>query len=845
MFKNKLKYIIFTIFSVLLSTGLNSCVDDKLTIDDITGKGSSSDEGGLMFAFDLTRGGFDVSPDGTHNSKLSDFDEEIVVNPDNFNVVFFQKDGIFLKEFKNQEITEIEESGRKIYYVKIPTSDLEKDQNLINYIRNNNFKIAVFANWAKYPDFETSSKLDPNGINRNNIFYITHCWADESYTSTNDPNNEQGDDSETLYFITGKGFKMGMYQDWVAIRYQYDNDAEKAIRNNYDVKNAVFHSDSKPLLTNAVGMKVTFSDMKDYDYHNVWHIWNFGGENNKNNNNYYNSENARIRDDWAKINNDCYDMAFSSSWQNGSQYISGEPTVRNLSINSNGKIKAIQDGGNGYGITLPSQNTGSTEIDKTKPYLSYKVSADGYIYVKCKGNSRNAKLVARRGTDTDTQALLYYSPGTNLNTVQFDYTKVKQNTNDEVVQEIVRVTGQPQNLELYAVDGDITIYEIDYVKSHMVQLADKQMINPANTPEGGISMYGIQDFEAVETKYWPEGTTFDLSRNLSTNTGSDARNYKYRTISLLRSVAKVEVLLPKSIFPEPTHMFLRTLNRFSRSAPMDVFTPTDILWNGYAAGGYSSKGYDENVEGYIYNSSSKKNHNYKSVVGVDREIENIKIKGFTYNNYKYPDDQKDVEKIAYQNKIAWLFGIWNTEFGWNWAGQTSISFNNNDGPYPRIFNTRINRTDYAHMIDGGTVSLTSDGIDTSGDEYYYYYAYVPEKNVTDPNNNATMAESPKVIRIEMRFPGNTDENLDDNASYRIYFTPEGGGGSVENRDGYDDLWEKGGSEGSASLEKLKSIYPVMRNHLYRFKVTGLQMNKLNVDFEVKGPDHSDVIYNFD
>ena len=851
LFSRHIYPFLIAFFSLL---GLFSCVDDKLSMEQHNAGLDGVAEGGALYlALDIP-GGFD----DPHTSRLSDFDEEIVVNPDNFNVVFFRANGTFLKEFKNQEITEfIDENdpdfeNRKKYYVKIPTEDLSAD--VVNYIRENDFKIAVFANWAGYPDFtntpetpdltNTQFTKDANGIYHNNIFYITHCLADESYTSSSNP--DEADDSETLFFVTGAGFKMGWYQDWLAIRFPSDQAAEDAIRNNYDVNKAVFHSNTKPQLSNAARVKITFTDMKDYDYYNVWQLWNFGGQDNLNKDKCYTTDNSDIKTAWATLNNDWKKKLFPDNYDNTKDnYLEEDITVRGLKLGTNPKDntddskKPYTPQGDEKCVVLRATDRSASESVKFSTddgnYLSFQLPADGYLYITCRAIPKNdgekPTLVVRKGTFGSTSSIKLFSYEVNetLATYTFSYKKDHGET--------IRVTGTPSDFAIYAINGDIAIYEIDYVKSRMVQNADKQMINPANTPEGGISMYGIQDFKAVGTDVWPEGTAFDLSSKLPTSTGDEAKlnEYPFRTIYLLRSVAKVEVLLPKSIFPEPQHMFLRTLNRFSRSAPLDVFTPTNVIWNGYSA----DEKYPEEVKGASYKTDNisdvSRTHVYKDALGVDQEIEDIKKKGFTYSNEAFSSEA--AEKEAYQNKIAWLFGIWNTEFGWDWANR-NITITG-EGPYPRIFNTRINRSDYAHMIDGGTVGVTADGgIDTNGDDYYYYYAYVPEKNVTDPNNNATMSESPKVIRIEMRFDRSTDDNLDDNASYRIYFAPGGGGGTT-NRDSYDSKWESGSSD------DLKKIYPVMRNHLYRFKVTGLRMNQLNVDFEVKSPDSRKISYTID
>ena len=837
------KHIYLLLVCVSLILGFGACVD-TLDFEDAQGPTFFEDgEGGLVFAVNATRGGFG----GTHDKELSQAEEEIVINPENFHVVLFSREGEVKQVWANQELTEFTtyDPDMKIdvtkYLVKIPRHDIS-DEN-VKYIRENEFKLAVFANWDGYPDFETEPNkvIDANGIDHNHIFYISHCRVDNSYQSGGV--DGQYNDSEIFSFITGKGSKMGIAQEWVCERFKDDVAADNAIRANYTLKDdgsGYLVSNTKPVLTNSQGESTIYNSMDDYTYNNLWQIWNFGGQQNLYDP-YYKSSNSNIQRKWAEVNNDWYNICFDANNRNNQSYTKWLPentTVRGLSIvnppgvNGESSVYSTTYGSN-HAIVLRRtwRGTDNTQTISANDgsYIHFKVPADGYLYVKCRARDNNATLVARRGLLGSTGSRVVVNT-TNINnrsvqTLSYDYLNEGG--------QIIRVTGEPEDLVLYAVNGDIEIYEIDYIKSRMLQTVDRQMINPASTPEGGISMYGIQDFDKVPLDVWPEGTTFNLSRRETTHTGTNADNYKYRTIYLLRSVAKVEVFVPASIFPEPSHMFMRTINRFSRSAPLDVFVPTNLIWDGWDTSNplrYASTtmlDYD------------KREHSYRKI-GVDAEIDRIRQYGF---NYKYGSE----DKVEYRNDVAWLFGLWQSEYGWNWnndevsdPGQKVGIPDDKPSPYPSVFNTRISRSDYAHMINGGKVFL-------DGQLYYYYYAYLPEKNITDPNDKGTLGEDPKVMRIEMRFADrNTDVNLDDNGCYRIYFMPGGKGQGITNRDGYDDNMEKGnGTDNSIPMQNLHSIYPVVRNHQYRFKITGLDMNGLNVNFEVKGPDNRDVNYTFE
>lgn len=820
--KLKITNILNCIIILSGSLFLAGCRDDLIYPDDADGWSESAD-GGIVFAVGSTRGF-----EGSHYSSLSQSEEEIVINPDNFHVVLFSSEGMVKQIWANQELTEITEFDPdmgvdiKKYYVKIPRQDI--DAEVVEYIRSHTFKIAVFANWDGYPDFTTTRGADEsNGVNRNDIYFISHARRDDSYAS----GGAEGelDDSKVFGFITGKGAKMGIAQEWVCDRFKSDDEADAAIRSRYrlnDDGTGEFLSNTKPVLTNSDGAGTVFKAMDDYTYSDMWQIWNFGGKDNLrfSDQNYYNTPNTSLQNKWAAINEDLYNEVFDNG---NAKTLSGTTEIRGLSLVSadNSSITSAPGYVYGHSVVLKSSNRTSQEDQTIKiedgSYLQLKIPADGYLRVKCRRNNALGRgtLVARRGqlNSTSNNAVLATNLGSDMQTVTYDYTSAGN--------QIVRVTGEPVDVVLYAINGDVNIYEIDYIKSRTLQTVDRQMINPASTPEGGISMYGVQDFEPLPTTVWPDGTTFNLSRYVDTHTGSNARNYLYRTISLLRSVAKVEVLVPTSIFPEPSHMYMRTINRFSRSAPIDVFTPTNIIWDGWNSSN------PDKYSSYSPKDAKNNTHYYSQALGVDDEASELRTKGFTY-------ERNSTSTQDYKNAVAWLFGIWKTEYGWNWNGE-NISITK-PGPYPRVFNTRISRSDFAHMIKGGIVTV-------DGRQYYYYYAYLPEKNVTDPNDKGTLSESPKVMRIEMRFGDrNSDANLDDNASYRIYFTPGGKGNGIGSRDDYDDRMEKG--DDNQNLQNLQNIYPVMRNHIYRFKITGLEMNELKVEFEVKGPDSRDVDYTF-
>lgn len=851
------------------------CSDDLL---DANGSASSNpDEDGSALEFTLSLGSFGNSTRSgwTDNVFGAGTLDENYIHPDNFHIILYNKEGYYLKEWTDLSLRKMATGTSENSYkwrVRLPYSEIK---DVMTVLKDEGFKIAVLANWERYPDFSaTPMAYDENGVDRNDIFYMTHCLKDESYMggSSDDLGYLEND---IFQFITGSvdNPKMALTQDWVRTCYPTDEAVEEAIRKNYkfdkkDVARSYFHSPES-----------------GYDYYDSWKIWNFGGDNNKGfADKFYISTEDDTRNTWAEINDDWYkevfcrangtdedDLTLQNTGEKGDnswfapRNISNLPSVshrgldlvvvgNNLADNklANGAKKPVGDSFM-YGVNLRSYttNTGNIQMNQEGTYFHFMVPADGYVRVKCETinpkETADTYIVARRGLTNSTASVKTQAekltPG-QVNEIKFSF------DNKDGQNETVRVTHQPLDFCLYAAGGNLRIYEIEYIKSHNIQLADRVGIDVSetNNKTGGISMYGIQDFEPLG-EYWPEGTIFNLSDG-SGNSGLNADKYSYRPISLIRSVAKCEVWLPKNLFPEPSHVIMRTMNRYARSAPLDVFTPTDLLWYGWHYndiwGNLESR---SNVTTTINYGSKVGNtgrytHNYERVVDIDTEYERIRNNGLMFVDY--PDNyfQKNPgesdadynQRVAqlkfkeYREKFSWLYGLWNIEYGWNWGGDTEFVFNNtSDSRYPRVFNTRIARSDYAHFIEG-----------QHDQQYWKYYIYIPEKNVTDPNNKGDLSERPKLQHVEIRFDGrNGDRNMDDDACYRLYFAEGGKIQGFPSRGQYDNM------ENNTTKEQLQQTYPIMRNHIYRFVVNGISMNGLNVDFKVRKAEERSVTYEFE
>ena len=297
------------------------------------------------------------------------------------------------------------------------------------------------------------------------------------------------------------------------------------------------------------------------------------------------------------------------------------------------------------------------------------------------------------------------------------------------------------------------------------------------TVEQPIPMYGIQEFGALKD-VWKEDTVFDLS-NFDRMTPP---SYKYSDIWLLRSVAKVELLIPASM--EPHSVFLRSANRSARCEPVDVITNTKDIWFDGASG-----------------STHPDAREWSQLIG------------------RQPFYDTNGTPSSYQNALAWYYGRWD-------------HVNSNLAPapdpnraYPHILNPMINRSDFTEFIKA----------ESNDSQYERYVLYVPEKFVDDPENAGDPTSDPKVCHIEFRVSGDPTDDLDDDNCYRIYFVDKGMTDKVEDvtfeKDesgtvlNWENMYEK-------DLDNLKQHWPIMRNHWYTFTVKDANSMYLNVNVQI-------------
>ena len=903
--KKYIKYLSLLAGAILLGGSLTSCVDDALVegngAEDIYSVAEDEYAMGVVLSLGQLSNGTRAL-DNMNDRELKDIEE--YVNTENLYILFFNLDGIFLFQIDKPVAIPIGQStlgNDSQWFIKIPVKDI--NPNLIKYIEENPFKIAVLANWTfdsdrnlgedlgGWEEFRFNQPVDEKGnltydaygkLIGDHISLLAHAQRDNTYENT----TNHGYDHLTFRTENGKPH-MGPYTEWVHNYHSSIKEAELQIRSYYDVKNATYSNSHRYSADDNKNNLGRF-EMK---YNNLWHLWNFGSADKVNTTNF-----PSIGDDQAKVWIELNDQARkeflknynpldrTSVWKfDGYQGIelsygvlpmtktSGEIPTENSELESllivtpNMEWKDYQAGN--------PINIDSRPSVGAHPFIHFKAPADGYLRVNYEAYN-GAKLIAHIGSNN--------TPTNNAQHYQRDNLKSREECTVGDDGQFGDVPFDPEDVYLFMVvdpdemyvpetpeesDGDqgddsdpaegeeeenpelkpvvpanpyVKIYSIEYIESRHLYDVDRYGVLPSK--DDPIPMYGIQDFDPIG-EYWQPGILF----NLSQLNNAQKEGYIYRTISLLRSLSRVEVRLLKSQFPQkPSHVFMRSMNRSARMTPVDFFTPTDIIWNGFNENSVSDVRRRQN---YIDVGNLSEQHILEKTPGVQKEEKNIMGFGPFYIGSNTVQTGNILNE--YRSATAWPFGIWEQQWEWNWNRGTGFVDNfatyepgdsrNYTGQtvpeYPRILHTRISRSDYARMTE------VDDPL------YWHYIMYIPEKNITDADNPGDLSDRPKIIHVELRFNGgpegsdpedNQVDNFDDKEAYRLYFT-EGGRANLGNFDftgrGSWDAYEY-------DLDIVKQHWPILRNHVYTFTVNGIPTYKENVIFQAESPDYRGTSWNF-
>lgn len=346
-----------------------------------------------------------------------------------------------------------------------------------------------------------------------------------------------------------------------------------------------------------------------------------------------------------------------------------------------------------------------------------------------------------------------------------------------------------------------------------------------------IPMYGIQEYAAINSSVWEPGTTFTLGRK-----DQEGLERIDKSISLLRSVVKLELLIPKNQIGTLDFVTLWYSNIYGRVEPMDCWTPTDELW-----------------EKTGHTGDDKKDDRH-----ICTEMQNIIDYGPVCRNGD-PDAgstpaQTQANRIPskekYQERLSWFFGKWD-EKGWPFKG---LKTNKKDDNSPSIFNTCIQRNNTVFVPK----NLYENMNDIPG--YYHIVVYTGERNINDPSNlgriggngsgnptliywmfgNGTSVYSVPIINF-------SDPSFQNAKSFICRKTDQGGkpDNNTNGLGGYLRAVFGYGSSDNNNNTTVPKPFPLIRNHVYRLTI-GIDRapgtrgeDDLSVSYEVS---HSPSIY---
>lgn len=738
---------------------MNSCVDDKLSESEISSPTVSEEGYSLDFRINLqSMGGSRAG-----GNDIEDFEDYI--DPNNIRILFFydEKEGddnskvnTLIKSFKitsdsnpdNIDIIPIESAGSRFskdWHIRIPIS--EENESFAQELRDNPFKIAILANWPAIPSESEFNEGD-------HINKLHHLSTDNTYSSND----------EVYGFLMEKekyGMKMGLNVDWVS--------------------KAVSKDDAKSFILTKFGP--TNTSNPDPEYGDLWLLWNFDGAITKDKDSY--EDITVFAQEWADKN-----YADLNSWLKDSNV--STPLNSFSVLDSNNKPK---DSGN-FEFVSGSSYLGEKNGKKGIVLSPGQVNTTGAINNDgIKFNIPNAGILTIKWEkfDEDTDGDVSINVENRNHDTDSQYKDDNPVVTSSPFSNSYKITGDAEFIYVYSTTGNVIIYEIEYISSDYITNTKRFGLAPSS--DQSIPMYGIQKYPALDG-LWEKGTVFDLyNYNRLEELGEN-----FKSIYLLRSVAKVELKIPKSIGSH--HVFLRSLNRMSNCEPMDVSTPTNEFWL-------------DDVQG-----AHNPNCEFFGITGHEP----------FYNPNSSDKNDKTKQLANYQQKLAWYFGNWSSDS----KTLGGVTINKGTGKimdhFPHIMNPLINRSDFARFIENNS------------DAYYdRYILYVPEKFVDDPgsigSNNNMETTTPKICHIEFRGEFDPYTNVDDNNCFRIYFTEGGFNSEMQyptfekdpNNSSKDYNWE---NYYENQPNNLKKHWPIIRNHVYSFTVTEVNNRIVVVKLEV-------------
>lgn len=329
---------------------------------------------------------------------------------------------------------------------------------------------------------------------------------------------------------------------------------------------------------------------------------------------------------------------------------------------------------------------------------------------------------------------------------------------------------------------------------------DKYYILPTRE-RGGIPMYGIQKFEPIAN--WTPGTPFNISQNQK---GQD-NSYYGKTISLLRSLVRLDLYIPKELGGKKTTITGPVLigsNVMGRTEPLDVATPTNLLWsNDFCNESNHGKDGVQQCEWFLIQKHGPIITDPAGATAAKGQIDG--------NNQAMVKCRTD-----FWAKDAWYYGAWRS-----WWNFNNINLDFGNGPYPHIFNPCTQRNT--------TVRLERVKVDDPA--YHHYVVYTGERNINDPTNFRDLrVEESKICYFKFGI-NYEDATSSTSKVYCIAITDYSSNSIItaSNKDYMKsgaNLDDKNGYLNDMAISKNPNDWNwvLMRNHAYRFFVQGIAGN---------------------
>ena len=310
----------------------------------------------------------------------------------------------------------------------------------------------------------------------------------------------------------------------------------------------------------------------------------------------------------------------------------------------------------------------------------------------------------------------------------------------------------------------------------------------------GIPMYGVQKFDPIDD--WTPGTPF----NISVSQKGQNNSYFGKTISLLRSLVKLELYIPRKLGDKDIiveNVKLCGSNVMARCEPLDVATPTERLWSRDVC--------DVGCEW-------RDLQNHKAL--IDNNTNSFTAaKGDNVN----AADLLKVKK-AFVEKLAWFYGAWQK--WWDFKDPDVAGYKpafGND-PYPHIYNPVVQRNTTGYLDN---CQITDNPTD------YHYIVYTGERNINDPTNfrDLTIASS-KIIYFEFTIKYKENSSTSSGTTYGIAITDYEKNSIIKNYLGPTNFESKDGylAEMAKSNNPDNMNYVLLRNHVYRYRIQGISGN---------------------